>query len=292
MPNAVVVAYGARLFLAEPGDGAIPGFPGSPGAIPAALLTRLRALPGEVPVVAATEELVAALSTRLDRPVRLAAASELARTRTRLPPRPAAEEREALLAEAHAALDRALRTPEEVLITLAREEERLERTVGREARAAESFLAGPDRTLGEYVREWAELRKGLVNHHAVLTERVRAQARRLVPNLSTVVGERTAARLVAEAGGVGALARFRGARIQLLGSRRRPSPDRGPRYGLLYRADGMDTIPPGRRGAYARSLAALAAIAIRADATTHASIAPQLLVRRDRRLAELRRRTR
>ncbi|MGC2360391.1 MAG: hypothetical protein WA691_08845, partial [Thermoplasmata archaeon] len=93
-------------------------------------------------------------------------------------------------------------------------------------------------------------------------------------------------------GGVAALARMRAGRIQLLGTRRRPSPDRGPRYGILYRAYGMSDVPPGRRGAYARSLGAMAAIAVRADASTRATISNGLVARRDRRIAQLQSRAR
>ncbi|MGA8711381.1 MAG: C/D box methylation guide ribonucleoprotein complex aNOP56 subunit, partial [Thermoplasmata archaeon] len=78
----------------------------------------------------------------------------------------------------------------------------------------------------------------------------------------------------------------------LLGSRRRPSPERGPRFGIIFRADRLGDVPIGRRGAYARSLAALAAIAIRADAHTHRNISVDLVARRDRRIESLRRRRR
>jgi len=98
--------------------------------------------------------------------------------------------------------------------------------------------------------------------------------------------------LLAAAGSVTALSRMNASRIQLLGSRRRPSPERGPRYGVLFRGVRMNDLPLARRGAYARSLASLAAIAIRADATTHAPVAEKLVARRDRRVEALRRRDR
>ena len=168
----------------------------------------------------------------------------------------------------------------------------MDRAVGRELRAAESFLAPEGSSLLEYERSWATLRANFERHHESLVARTRDQARRVVPNLSAVVGERIAARLVAAAGGVSELARMRAPRLQLLGSRRRPSPERGPRYGLLYGADRMADLPPDRRGAYARSLAALAAIAARADATTRADLTRTLVPRRDRRIEQLRRRSR
>ena len=79
-------------------------------------------------------------------------------------------------------------------------------------------------------------------------------------------------------------------RLQLLGSRRRPSTSRGPRFGLIYRGARLTDVPPDRVGAYARSLAALASIAARADWSTHRGIAEDLVARRDRRVGQLRQR--
>ena len=135
-------------------------------------------------------------------------------------------------------------------------------------------------------------RAALARHHAGLVDLLERTARDVAPNLAEVVGERIAARLIAAAGSVTALSRMNASRIQLLGSRRRPSPERGPRYGILYRGVRMNDLPIACRGAYARSLASLAAVAVRADATTHAPIAAKLVARRDRRVEDLRRRAR
>jgi hypothetical protein len=263
--------------------------PDSPGSIPAALERALRDLPPDVAIRTDTERGSIALRRALGREVGLASLSELCAARSALPrPEPSAERR-FLLALAASHLERVLNSPEEILISLAREEERLERSVGREARAAEAFLAPVGSPLEEYAAAWTTVRAALRRHHEELVERIRAQSRRVVPNLSALVGERIAARLVAAAGGLAPLARMTAPRLQLLGSRRRPSPDRGPRYGLLYRADRMDDVPPDRRGAYARTLASLAAIATRADATTRADLSRTLVGRRDRRVEHLRR---
>jgi hypothetical protein len=298
--GAVVVESDGRLFVVGPSPTRPRGYPvldqrGAPSEeesvserLPASLLEAIRSLPPGTVVTAATQALATALSARLGNSIRIADLGELRTARAAVPAPEPAEERRFLLTVGHSALERALRTPEEVLITLTREEERVERAVGREARAAESFLVVPGSSLAEYSRKWTGVRASLDGHHEMLADLVRQHARSVVPNLSAVVGERAAARLVSEAGGVSALARMRAGRIQLLGTRRRPSPERGPRYGILYRADGMSEVPPGRRGAYARSLGAIAAIAVRADATTHASISRSLVARRDRRIAQLR----
>ncbi len=293
-PTWGVVGSGPTFYLVSLDEKKVRPFPRrslEEGVSPA-LLEAVRRLGPERRLFAGepsvAEELVRAIGRALVEPTR----EELRAARTLVPlPEPNAE-REYLLSVARARLEQALRAPDEVLITLAREEERLERALGREERAAESFVPIPDPTVEQYLREWAGTRAALARHHGTLRASLERQARTVLPNLSAVVGPRVAARLLAAAGGLGPLARLRAPRLQLLGSRRRPSADRGPRYGLLYRADRMEEVPPGRRGAYARSLAALAAIAARADALTRADVSARLVARRDRRLEDLRKRTR
>ena len=200
------------------------------------------------------------------------------------------EERRFLLDLARQRVQEALTSDEETLIALAREEERVERTVNREAGAAEQFLAGDSGPLAEYAAEWAGERATLGRHHERLMARLERLAETTVPNLTRLVGARVAARLVAAAGSRAALARVSASRLQILGSRRRPGGGRGPRFGLIYRAARMTDVPRDRQGRYARSVAALAAIAARADAVTHRDLGDLLLARRDRRIERLRRR--
>jgi snoRNA binding domain, fibrillarin len=292
--TVVVVDRLGELFLVVPGR-APRSFPAAARttsglrASPVGLERALRELPPDAPLRADSSRTVAMLGPGLGRAVAPANLDELRAARRSLPRPDPSRERPFILDLAASELERVLNSPEEVLVSLAREEERVERAVGREARAAEAFLAPEGSPLQEYVAGWANVRAALERHHRDLVERTRAGARQVVPNLAAVVGERIAARLVAAAGGVGPLARMRAPRLQLLGSRRRPSPDRGPRHGLLVRAERMNDVPPDRRGAYARSLAALAAIAIRADATTRADLTRRLVARRDRRVAQLQR---
>ena len=258
--------------------------------VPTRFLTALEATPSGSQLLASPRQLAVAIERLTHRPVGAPTLEELRKGRAALPfPEPVLERR-FFLALAHFRLERALRAPEEVLITLAREEERVERSVGREARAAESFVAVPDSPLDRHLVAWGKARGALGELEEVLRRTLESEAKLRVPNLSAVVGARVAARLVAAAGGISELARMPAPRVQLLGSRRRPSPDRGPRFGVLYRADRMADVPIGRRGAYARSLAALAAIAVRADAHTQRDIAAGLVARRDRRVEALRRR--
>ncbi len=260
-----------------------------PSDVPDPLLSAIASVPPGSRLLASPPRLARALSDAARRPIESPTVEELRRARSAIPDVDPEIERRFFLALGHLRLERALRAPEEVLITLAREEERVERAVGREARAAESFIPVPDSPLDHHLVAWGRARGALGDLEVALRDTLEEEARRLVPNLSAVVGPRTAARLVALAGGVGALARMPSARIQLLGSRRRPLPERGPRFGILYRADRLADVPIGRRGAYARTLAALAAIAVRADASTHRDISAELVARRDRRVEALRR---
>lgn len=305
MRATLVVARGTSVYVVS-GPSAVRGFPGpredrvapdgpgpaGPDDLPPALLRALGQVDRATPLIVCGAALYRKVAAALPRPVRRADAAAWRQALQALPfPDPVAE-REFVLARARTTLEAALRSPEEVLVTLAREEERLERSVGREERAAEAFLAVPGTVLAEHARAWEQARRVLAEHHRELVARLEAEARRTLPNLSSVVGPRTAARLAAAAGGFAPLARISSSRLQLLGSRRRPSPERGPRFGVIYLADGSDQVPPDRRAAYARSLAAIAAIAVRADVWTHRDVAGGLVGRRDARRDQLRRRRR
>jgi snoRNA binding domain, fibrillarin len=207
-----------------------------------------------------------------------------------LPALRAADERTFLLLLARDRVQETLASDEEALIALAREEERVERSVNREVGAAEEFLAAATGPLAEYARDWEAERRTLSDHHDRLFGRLEELSGKTVPNLTRLLGARVAARLVALAGSRTALARVSASRLQLLGSRRRPGGGRGPRFGVIYRAARMADVPRDRQGRYARSLAAMASIAARADALTHRDLGEILVVRRDRRIDRLRRR--
>ncbi len=306
MPATLVVARGPSLFLVGPAPEPPVEFrlrtsPGSAvrPAADARELASLRGLRETLEGRAAREGLATvgprtaeSLSRSLGVRVGVASPAAYRSAIARLPSWPAAERRSYLLELARASLDRQFRSPEEIVISLAREEERFERAVEREERAAEAFVSPAGTALSEHAGSWAGLRQQLKGHHRELRRRLEEAAVRLLPNLSAVVSPRIAARLLAASGGLATISRISASRLQLLGARRRPSPDRGPRYGLLYRADCLNDVPMDRRPAFARSVAALAVIAARADATTRSDIAQRLLLRRNRRAEELRRRAR
>lgn len=209
--------------------------------------------------------------------------------RAHLPTRSIAEERAFLLPLARRMAAFALSGPGELVVALAREEARLERALGREEGAAAQWVAPEEGPLADQAEAQRRFQGEFARHHEAVERRLEEAARDHLPNLTRLVGAKVAGRLVASAGSRAALARMSASRLQLLGARRRPGKDRGPRFGVIYRAPGLDELPPSRQGRYARSLAALAVIAARADHLTHRDLGEALLLRRDRRLGELRR---
>lgn len=261
---------------------------GAPAELPRAIADAVRAL-GTTPI-AVDPPALAEIVTRLGATTTPISTAEVRRARESLPALDPREERLLLFAIGHAALDEAMRSPEEMLVALTREEERIERALRREGNAAEQFVTVSDSPLAAYAEEWGRFRATFERHHDDVERRVRALAREIAPNLSAVVGGKVAARLIAAAGGLLPLARGDASRLQLLGSRRRPARDHGPRFGAIRLADRMSDVPDDRRGAYARSLAALAIVAARADAYTRVDVSAKLLARRERRVESLRRR--
>jgi snoRNA binding domain-containing protein (fibrillarin) len=256
------------------------------GGVPPALLDWIRDRASGATIDVSDPAIGALLA---DRGIASQLAAPAERRRLRLAAfRPDREDRAILLAVAHRRLEHAMQAPEASLVALAREEERFQRVLRRETNAADSWVSEGASVLSDYARTSSTTRDQLARHLRELTGSLEAQARKVAPNLSAVVGPVVAAHLITAAGGLGPLSRMDSSRIQLLGARRRFGPGRTPRYGWMYHTEGMSQVPADRTGAFARSTAALAAIAARADAGSRRSISDELLRRRDRRIAQLR----
>lgn len=201
----------------------------------------------------------------------------------------AAPDRPLYLDLARRQLAHALASPAEVIITLSREEDRIERQVRRDDEALAALVNGslPDGVAARYAEAAKDGSEALKARHDRLIRTLTLETTRLLPNTSALLGARTAARLLAAAGSPDALLRAPASRLQLLGSRRRPSTGAGPRHGVLYRAEGMTRVPDARRGALARTLASLAAPALRADLMTHGSLGSFLAAKREARIRTL-----
>ncbi len=303
MPAAVLLRGGGRLYLVPSSGGAAPSVPlgrdADDGARQVAagfsvplrdeVVRWIRSQRAPSPLATAGAGLAEALG-RAGLAARAATEDELRAALALRPPAPLREEREFRLAALRRQLDLALASDTETLIALSREEARVERALRREVGALDQFLAPSSGPLADQREDAERYRDAVERHYATLVGRVETVAHRVLPNLSAVVGPRVAARLFAAAGDVGALARIPAARLQVLGSHRRPGGGHGPRFGLIYEAARMVDVPEGARGRYARSLAALAVVAARADLLTHRDVAAPLLAKRDRRVEALRRR--
>jgi hypothetical protein len=291
----VLQRAGPMLYLVEPG-GATTGWRagdaetvarGWPDGLTPEVLAALRtALRGRS--VASDEPALTDAVRRGGIPLALPGLRELRSARESLPRSPAEGRREFALALARARVTLVLASDEAACVALAREEERVARALGRDQGAKDAFLAPPTGELADHLAEWTVHQQLIARHHAALERRLERLATRVLPNLASLVGPRVAARLLARAGDRATLGRMSASRLQLLGARRRPG-DRGPRFGVIYRAHRMEEIPPDRQGRYARSLAALAAIAARTDASSGRDLRDWLVARRDRRIAQLRR---
>ena len=298
MAPAVLLRGGGTLYWVVPGRGPVAQEPIDPDPERAAQIvaTGYRGIPEarrrrwttlSDPSLGAAEPLLVEALAQAGARIALASTVQLREARALLPARSVLEERRFLLPLAQRAVAGALGGAEETLIALAREEARVERALGREQGAADQWVPVDSGPLADHAEAQRRFSLEFVRYHRDLEGRLERVALVHLPNLSALVGAKIAARLLAAAGSRRALARMSSSRLQLLGARRRPSPDRGPRFGVIYRAAGLDQLPPEAQGRYARSLASLAVIAARADGWTQRDLGSILLLRRDRRRSEL-----
>ena len=116
----------------------------------------------------------------------------------------------------------------------------------------------------------AERVSGLASEADRLRGHVEDEAPAVAPNLSAIAGPVLAARLIALAGGLGALAKKPSGTLQVLGAEdalfahlrgRAPS----PKHGVIYTHEYVRGTPRDRRGSAARALAGKLTIAARVD---------------------------
>jgi nucleolar protein 58 len=93
----------------------------------------------------------------------------------------------------------------------------------------------------------------------------------IAPNLTTMVGELVAARLISHAGSLISLAKMPGSTIQIFGAekalfRALKTKSQTPKYGLIYHASIVGQANPKIKGKISRSLASKCALCIRVDA--------------------------
>uniref|UniRef100_A0A5S6QBB9 Nop domain-containing protein n=1 Tax=Trichuris muris TaxID=70415 RepID=A0A5S6QBB9_TRIMR len=104
-----------------------------------------------------------------------------------------------------------------------------------------------------------------------LGEYMRTRMATLAPNMTALVGEVLAARLIARAGSLVNLAKSASSTVQLLGAekalfRALKTKRDTPKYGLIYHAQLIGSAPPKLKGKMARMLAAKLSLSCRMDA--------------------------
>lgn len=293
----LLVHLGTRLALCTPDGGEVAGIrlPSNgedigrimEGTVPEHVERWARQTLGkpQAPTVFARDPLSASVLKSLGLPVRSPRTSDLRRARTRsfaaLPPRE-------MIALGSAELGARLSSREEQVMSLSRECDRLERVLRKDEELTTnlSLVSFPGTAVERYLRDAGAAVSALQARRLTAERSLTEETQALLPNTSTLLGVRTAARLLEAAGSLRALSMMGPGRIQLIGARRR-TPGRGPRYGLLFLSEGMESVPFDRRGALARTLASLASVAVRADTQTHSDITPLLRTHKETRIREL-----
>jgi len=115
----------------------------------------------------------------------------------------------------------------------------------------------------------------------------------MAPNLSKLVGESIAARLIASAGGLDRLASMPSGTIQVLGAekalfRHIKEGTAPPKHGIIFQHELINKAPKKYRGKIARVMAGKIAIAARADVFTKRDIADELKKDMEERIREIR----
>lgn len=92
----------------------------------------------------------------------------------------------------------------------------------------------------------------------------------VAPNLTTLLGESVAAKLLTHAGGLNNLAKLPASTIQILGAekalfRALKTKSKTPKYGLLYNSNYITKAETGHKGQVSRILANKCALACKLD---------------------------
>ncbi len=129
--------------------------------------------------------------------------------------------------------------------------------------------------------------------YAATEQYVKNAMKHMAPNLSMLVGESIAARLIAVAGGLDRLASMPSGTIQVLGAekalfRHIKEGTAPPKHGVIFQHEFINKAPKKYRGRIARTMAAKIAIASRADVFTGRDIADELKEDLEKRIREIR----
>lgn len=111
----------------------------------------------------------------------------------------------------------------------------------------------------------------ITEYRATLNEYLTNRMQAIAPNMTTLIGELVAAKLIAHAGSLINLAKLPASTIQILGAekalfRAMKTKKNTPKYGLIYNASLVGQAQPKFKGRIARTLAAKTSLCVRYDA--------------------------
>lgn len=111
----------------------------------------------------------------------------------------------------------------------------------------------------------------LSEYRASLSDYLKSRMMAIAPNLTIMVGELVAARLISHAGSLISLAKMPASTIQIFGAekalfRALKTKHETPKYGLIYQASLVGQTNPKLKGKISRSLASKCALCVRVDA--------------------------
>ncbi|MEM2142020.1 MAG: C/D box methylation guide ribonucleoprotein complex aNOP56 subunit, partial [Candidatus Thorarchaeota archaeon] len=146
------------------------------------------------------------------------------------------------------------------------------------------------RSLGKLIGVLLQVKRGLEHY-------VELMMREVAPNLSALVEPLVAARLIDGAGSLADLARRPSSTVQVLGAERAlfrslRTGTAPPKHGLIFQLPEVHSAPLWQRGRIARAFAGKIAIAARVDAYSKRDVSEQLRQDLERRLIEIRNRSR
>ena len=124
------------------------------------------------------------------------------------------------------------------------------------------------------IKELCDQIISLSEYRQSLTEYLKARMMAIAPNLTVMVGELVAARLISHAGSLINLAKQPASTIQIFGAEKalfralRTKHDT-PKYGLIYHASLVGGANPKLKGKISRSLASKCALCVRVDALSN-----------------------
>jgi len=153
----------------------------------------------------------------------------------------------------------------------------LEELVGEEAEL--KIRQASDASMGteisdqdeEFISKLADQILELDSYRTNLEEYLRNRMMSVAPNLSNLVGEIIAAKLVAKAGSLINLAKFSASTLQIIGAEKAlfkamRSKKQTPKYGIIYQTKMVGSANGRAKGKIARALAAKSSLCVRVDA--------------------------